>query len=405
MNRRFQFSVVAVSTCVVSLLLFGAVHGRSASTDNPYNNLGVYSEVLSKIKFEYVEEPDMKAVTLGAINGMLESIDPYASYLNADQYKQYLKTKDTKKGDVGLTLSKRFGYMGVVDALPGSPAAKAGLGTGDVIESISNVSTRDMPLAFAELLFQGDEGSTIEMSVLRARKSEAQKITLTRAVLVYPAVTAKLVTDQGPDPVGLIQTVTLIPGRVKEIAAKVEELEKQGAKKLVLDLRRCSTGADEDGIALANLFIDKGLITYTVGQKASRQDFQAQPAKAITKLPLVVLVNRGTAGAAEVAAAALLDSKRAELVGERTYGDASIRKAITMDDGSAVILSVAKYYSPSGTAIQDKGVTPGTVVADAETASTDDDDDSDAPAAAAAPAILNKPGDPALFKAYEILKK
>ncbi|MGA3203439.1 MAG: S41 family peptidase [Bryobacteraceae bacterium] len=403
MNRRFQFSVVAVSTCVVSLLLFGAVHGRSASTDNPYNNLGVYSEVLSKIKFEYVEEPDMKAVTLGAINGMLESIDPYASYLNADQYKQYLKTKDTKKGDVGLTLSKRFGYMGVVDALPGSPAAKAGLGTGDVIESISNVSTRDMPLAFAELLFQGDEGSTIEMSVLRARKSEAQKVTLTRAVLVYPAVTAKLVTDQGPDPVGLIQTVTLIPGRVKEIAAKVEELEKQGAKKLVLDLRRCSTGADEDGIALANLFIDKGLITYTLGQKASRQDFQAQPAKAISKLPLVVLVNRGTAGAAEVAAAALLDSKRAELVGERTYGDASIRKAITMDDGSAVILSVAKYYSPSGTAIQDKGVTPGTVVADAETASTDDDDDSDAPAAA--PAILNKPGDPALFKAYEILKK
>jgi len=347
----------------------------------------------------------MKAVTLGAINGMLESIDPYASYLNADQYKQYLKTKDTKKGDVGLTLSKRFGYMGVVDALPGSPAAKAGLGTGDVIESISNVSTRDMPLAFAELLFQGDEGTTIEMSVLRARKSEAQKITLTRTVLVYPAVTAKLVTDQGPDPVGLIQTVTLIPGRVKEIAAKVEELEKQGAKKLVLDLRRCSTGADEDGIALANLFIDKGLITYTVGQKASRQDFQAQPAKAITKLPLVVLVNRGTAGAAEVAAAALLDSKRAELVGERTYGDASIRKAITMDDGSAVILSVAKYYSPSGTPIQDKGVTPGTVVADADTASTDDDDDSDAPSAAAAPAILNKPGDPALFKAYEILKK
>jgi carboxyl-terminal processing protease len=155
MNRRFQYSVVAISTCVVSLLLFGAVHGRSASTDNnPYNNLGVYSEVLSKIKFDYVEEPDMKAVTLGAINGMLESIDPYASYLNADQYKQYQASKDKKKADVGLVLSKRFGYMGVVDALPGSPAGKAGMATGDVIESIANVSTRDMPLAFAELLFR-----------------------------------------------------------------------------------------------------------------------------------------------------------------------------------------------------------------------------------------------------------
>jgi carboxyl-terminal processing protease len=403
MNRRFQFSVVAVSTCVVSLLLFGAVHGRSAQTDNPYGNLAVYSEVLSKIKFDYVEEPDMKAVTLGAINGMLESIDPYASYLNADQYKQYLKSKDTKKADVGLVLSKRFGYMGVVDSLPGSPAAKAGLGTGDVIESITNVSTRDMPLAFAELLMQGDPGTTIEMSILRARKSEAQKITLTRAVLVYPAVSAKLVTDQGPDPVGVIQVSTLVSGRVKDIAAKIGDLEKQGAKKLVLDLRRCSTGADEDGVALANLFIDKGLLTYTQGQKTTRQDFQAAAGKAVTKLPLAVLVNRGTAGAAEIAAAALLDTKRAELVGERTYGDASIRKAITMDDGSAVILSVAKYYSPDGKAIQDVGVTPLTVVADAETAVSDDDDDSDTASAVTTP--NTKPGDPVLMKAYEILKK
>ena len=406
MNRRFQFSVVAVSTCVVSLLLFGAVRGRSASPDNPYNNLGVYSEVLAKIKLEYVEEPDMKAVTLGAINGMLESIDPYASYLNADQYKQYVKTKDTKKGDIGLVVSKRFGYMGVVDALPGSPAAKAGLATGDVIESITNVSTRDMPLAFAEILFQGDPGTTIEMSVLRARKSEAQKIELTRAVLAYPPLVAKLVTDQGPQPIGLIQTVTLVPGRVKEIAVKIQDLEKQGAKKLVLDLRHCATGSDEDGIALANLFIDKGLITYTMGQKVSRQDFQASPAKEITKLPLAVIVNRGTAGAAEIAAAALLDSKRAELVGEKTYGDASIRKAITMDDGSAVILSVAKYYSPNGTSIQDKGVTPGTLQADVDTSATsDDDDDSDTPTPSGQKRDPVTGVDPVLMKTYEIIKK
>src|SRR5258707_1743861 len=137
MNRRFQFAVVASSAVIVALLLFGAT-GRSASPDTPYTNLGVYSEVLSRIKADYVEEPDMKAVTLGAINGMLESIDPYASYLNADQYKQYLKSKEGQKAGVGLMLSKRFGYMGVVDALPGSPASKAGLGTGDVIETIAN---------------------------------------------------------------------------------------------------------------------------------------------------------------------------------------------------------------------------------------------------------------------------
>jgi len=382
------------------------VRGRSASTDNPYNNLGVYSEVLSKIKLEYVEEPDMKAVTLGAINGMLESIDPYASYLNADQYKQYVKTKDTKKGEIGLVVSKRFGYMGVVDSLPGSPAAKAGLATGDVVESISNVSTRDMPLAFAELLFQGDPGTTIEMSVLRARKSEAQKVELTRAVLVYPPVTAKLVTDQGPMPIGLIQTVSLVPGRVKEIAAKIQDLEKQGAKKLVLDLRHCATGSDEEGIALANLFVDKGLITYTEGQKVARQDFQASASKAITKLPLAVIVNRGTAGAAEIAAAALLDTKRAELVGEKTYGDASIRKAIQMDDGSAVILSVAKYYSPNGSSIQDKGVTPTYQQSDIDTSTTtDDDDDADTAPAGTPKREPITGGDLMLMKTYEIIKK
>src|ERR1700704_4980057 len=137
MNRRFQVAVGATSACVVGMLLFGAVRGRSASIEGPYTHLGVYSEVLSRIKADYVEEPDMKAVTLGAINGMLESLDPHASYLNADQYKQYLKQKDAKKADVGLVLAKRFGYMSVEDAIPGSPAEKAGFSTGDVIESIN----------------------------------------------------------------------------------------------------------------------------------------------------------------------------------------------------------------------------------------------------------------------------
>ena len=370
MNRRFQFIVVGFSSAVVALLLFGAI-GRSASPDSPYTNLGVYSEVLSRIKADYVEEPDMKAVTVGAINGMLESIDPHASYLNADQYKQYLKAKDSKKADVGLVLAKRFGYMAIEDAIPGSPAAKAGLVTGDVMETVNNVSTRDMPLAFAEQLLQGDAGTTVEVSVLRTQKTEASKLTLTRANIVYPSVTGRM---QGAT--GIIQVQSLQPGRVKEVAAQIAALEKQGAKKLVLDLRHCSTGPDEEGIALANLFQDNGLITYTLGQKLSKQEFQAQASKAVTKLPLAVIVNRSTAGGAEIAAAALLDSKRAQLVGERTYGDAAVRKAVTLNDGSAVILSVAKYYSPAGKSIQDNGVTPNILQADVETAAAEAADDS-----------------------------
>src|SRR5690242_5812371 len=185
MNRRFQFAVVGSSACVVALLLFGAVRGRSASPDAPYTHLGVYEEVLSRIQTQYVEDPDLKVVTLGAINGMLESLDPFASYLNADQYKQYQAVKGNSKAGVGLFLSKRA-YMSVVDAVPGSPAAKAGLTTGDVIESINNVATRDMPLAFAEILLQGDAGTTVEMSVLRTTRQDPQKLVLTRAPIVYP---------------------------------------------------------------------------------------------------------------------------------------------------------------------------------------------------------------------------
>jgi carboxyl-terminal processing protease len=397
MTRRIKFFVASTSTCLVFVLLFGAMRGKSASPEDTYRHLAVYTEVLSRIKSDYVEEPDMKSVTLGALNGLLESIDPYASYLNADQYKQWLKSKDQHKADVGLVLSKKFGYVGIVDSIPGSPAAKAGLSTTDVLETINGVATRDMPLAFAQLLLEGDPGSTVELGVLRFRKPEPQKLTLTRALVDYPAVTAKMLPDQ----VGLIQVASLEGNRPQEVAAKVDELQKQGAKDLILDLRHCATGGPEQGTQLANLFLDKGLITYTEGQKVERHDVTAVPANDRSHLPLAVIVNRGTADGAEIAAAALLDDKRAEVVGERTYGDAAIRKAITMDDGSAVILSVAKYYSPAGKAIQDTGVTPSVPVQESEPVSVDDDGNPqtvEPPAPAAGDDILLK-------KAIEVVTK
>jgi len=397
MNSRIKYLVVTTSTCVMLLLVLGSLRGKSASTDRPYPQLGVYTEVLHRIKSEYVEEPDMKSVTLGALNGLLESIDPFASYLNADQYKDYLKNKDARKASVGLVLSKKFGFVGVVGSVPGSPAAKAGLATGDMLETINGVATRDMPLAYASLLLEGEPGSSAELTIVRVRRPEPQKIKLTRANIEYPPVTQKLMADQ----VGYIQPATLAPGKAKEVAAAVSSLEKQGAQKLVLDLRNCAVGSPEEGIALANLFLSKGEITYLQGQKVPRQDFQADASKGITKLPLVVITNRGTADGAEIAAGALMDNKRAELVGERTYGDASLRKAITMDDGGAIILSVAKYYSPDGKAIQDVGVTPQTVMAEPETQVELDENGEPLPETPEKPE--QKQDDPLLKKAIEIL--
>jgi carboxyl-terminal processing protease len=359
MNSRLKFFVVFSSTGLAALLLAGAVIGKSASPEGPYHHLAVYTEVLSRIKSEYVEEPDMKSVTLGALNGLLESIDPFASYLNAEQYKEYLKKKNAFKGDVGLVLSKRAGYVGVVSALPGSPAAQAGIAAGDFIETIKGVATRDMPLAYAEEAMQGDPGTTIDISLFKSRRPDPQKVTLTRAVITYPAVFSEMMQDQ----IGYIRPESLVNGKVKDVGAAVVKLQQQGAKRILLDLRNCAEGDPKNGVELANLFIDKGLISYLQGQRSPRQDFQADASKTITKLPVQVVTNRGTAGAAEVAAGALLDSKRGALVGERTYGAASLRKAVTMEDGGAIILSVAKYYSPNGgKAIQDVGVTPQTLL-------------------------------------------
>jgi carboxyl-terminal processing protease len=354
MNSRFKWTIVGTSTCVVVLLLIGANKGRAVAADDIYGHLKVYTEVLERIKLEYVEDPDMKSVTLGAINGLLESVDPFASYLNADQYRQYEKTQDSAKAGVGLILAKRFGYVAVVDALPGSPADKANINTGDLIESINGIATRDMPLAYAEQLLRGERNSTVEITVLRLRNPDPQKLTLTRTSVAFPEVTAKML----PEKVGYLEVISLAGNRIDEAKAKLQDLKKQGAKYIVLDLRHCSTGEPEKGISLANLFLDKGEITYVKGQKTPKQDFVAKSDEDVWRGPLVVITNRSTAGGAEVAAAALLDDTRAQVVGERSYGDASLRKTIQMDDGGAVILSIAKYYSPSGKAIQDTGVVP-----------------------------------------------
>jgi carboxyl-terminal processing protease len=345
---------------VVTLLLLGARNGRAVATDDVYGHLKVYTEVLERIKLEYVEEPNMKNVSLGAINGLLESVDPFASYLNADQYQRYEKDHNTSKPGVGLILAKRYGYVAVVDVLPGSPAEKANISSGDLIESINNVATRDMPLAYAEELLRGDANSQVELTILRLRNPDPQKITLTRANVPYPDVTAKML----PDNVGYLHVASLAENRLDQTKAKLQDLKKQGAKYIVLDLRHCSTGDQNNGIPLANLFLDKGEIAYLQGQKTERKEFDAQSNDAVWTGPLVVITDRATAGGAEIAAAALLDDKRAQVVGERSYGDASVRKTIQMADGGAIILSVAKYYSPAGKAIQDTGVVPSVQIAE-----------------------------------------
>lgn len=404
MSSRIKYFVVSTSTCLSLMLLIGVVLGHGASNaDDTLKHIGVFSDVVAKIKTDYVEEPDMKSVTLGALNGLLEAIDPFASYLNADQYKEYLKNKDVKRAETGLLLSKKFGYVGVVGVLPNSPAAKAGFSTGDMVESIKGIATRDMPLAYATMLLQGDANSTVEISVVRVRHPEPQTVKLGRAMVSLPPVESKMLAGQ----VGYINIDAIGAAQVKETAAAIQKLQKEGAQRLVVDVRNCAVGSPEDGAAIANLFMTSGHITYLQGQRVARQNFDADPGKAITSLPTAVLTNRGTAGGAEILASALMENNRAQVVGERTYGDAAVRKAITMEDGSAIILSTAKFYGPSSAkAIQDTGVTPGTLVAEADVQVEYDDNGEplpESPAQQQQDLKKKVEDDPVVKKALEIL--
>jgi carboxyl-terminal processing protease len=378
MSIKTKAAIVVSSAAVLLFMALGGLDGvRASNNDGSYRQLQVYSEVLSRVRSEYVEEPNIPAVTDGALHGLLESLDSNSSYLTPAEFKEYKSNQSEAKGDIGAAVSKRFGYAAVISVIPGGPADKAGIQASDIFEAIEGKSTREMSLAEIHNLLQGQPGSNLNVAVVRARRAEPQKTVITRDIVNVPPVADKMVEDG----IGYIQVDAFNKGKAQEIAAKVRALQKAGAKRLILDLRNCAEGDESEGIAVANLFLNHGTITYLQGQKYPREAFNADASKAITTLPLAVLVNKGTAGPAEVVAAAILENARGDVVGDKTFGDGSVQKTISLPDGSALILSVAKYYSPSGKAIQDAAVTPNVVVADTDDdAALPDDDDNAAPA-------------------------
>ena len=402
MSMKIKAAILVTSFAVLLFVVVGSMGGvHASSSDGSYRQLQVYSEVLSRVRTEYVEEPNIPKVTDGALHGLLESLDSNSSYLTADAYKSFKAHKAEGKADIGAVISKRFGYAAVVAVLPGSPAEKAGIEATDIFEAIEGQSTREMSLPEIRNLISGTPGSVLNVQVVRARKAEPQKVSITRDVVGVPPVTDKMMDDG----IGYVKVEALTKGKTQELASKIKSLEKSGAKKILLDLRYCAEGDENEGISAANLFLNHGTITYLQGQKYPRQAFNAEPSKAITNLPVAVLVNRGTAGAAEIVAAALLENARGDIVGDKTFGDGSVQKTLELPDGGALILSVAKYYSPSGKAIQDTAITPNVQVADVVDDAVSPDDDG----GAAAPSDNNeeKPKntiDEQLNKAVEVLK-
>jgi len=385
--------VIVLSVVVFGFVAVGYVRGRSAD-EKAFRALTVYSEVLEHIQRDYVDEPNMPQVTNGALHGLLDSLDPQSSYLSPREYSDYKqKSEATAKAGAGLAVTKRFGYISVISALPDSPAEKAGLHIGDVLEKIAGFTTGQMAIEQAQLLLSGEPGAVVKLSVIRRGKAEPQDVELTLAKLAPP----KLVEDRLEGDIAYVHVPEFEPGATKQIRDELVQLDHQGAHKLILDLRDCALGDDQEGVATAQLFLSSGTITTLKGQTIAPVVSSAEPAKAVWSQPVEVLIGNGTAGPAEIVASAIADNHRGDTVGERTYGTASYQKLIELDDGSALFLTLANYYTPAGKEIPIEGVAPTREVHSVP-------DDVAALSDTNPPAPSSSVTDPVVKKAVEILE-
>ncbi len=397
--------LLAVSVALVLTIFLGVnssgVSAASNQDDGAYRQINVYSEVLRHIQTDYVEEPNIGNVTNGALRGLLESLDADSSYLTPGDYKVY-KAGRAGKAQVGINVSKRFGYATVVSVVPGSPADKSNLNDGDIIEAIGAQDTRDLSLAMMQMLLDGQPGTEVTLSVVRPRKAAPEKVVMTRTMTSLPPVAETMYENAT---ILYLKPGALDHEHVQQIEAKLKAMPKAGNKKILLDLRNVAAGEMPEATRLANFFLASGTIATLEGQKVQKQTFTAEAGKVLNATaPLVVLVNRGTAGPGELVAAALADNKRAELVGEKTFGEGAQQKTFELPDGAALILSIAKYGSPSGKKIQDEGVTPSVLVAsNQEDAAAQEDEAPTTPATtpAAKPSVSV---DEQLTKALDLLK-
>jgi carboxyl-terminal processing protease len=385
--------VILLSVVVFAYITTGYVLGRS-SDDKAFRALTVYSEVLAHIQREYVDEPNMHQVTSGALHGLLDSLDAQSSYLSPLEYTDYKdRSAASAKAEAGLALTKRFGYISVISSLPDSPAQKAGLELGDVLEKIAGFTTGQMAIEQAQLLLSGEPGAVVKLSVIRRGKAEPQDMEITLAKLLAP----KLIEDKLDGDIAYLHVSEFQTGVTKQIRDELMQFEHQGAHKLILDLRDCAVGEDPEGISTAQLFLPSGTITTLKGQTVSPVVSSADLSKVVWTEPVSVLIGNGTAGPAEIVSSAIADNHRGETVGDRTYGTASQQKLIQLDDGSALILTLANYYTPAGKEIPVDGVTPTREVRPLpdDVATVNDQKQ---------PSASGSPSDPVVKKAIEVLQ-
>ena len=346
MSFKSKFTLIALSASLAVYTIAGAWLATRAQqpANDPNSQQKIFESVLQHIQNDYVDEPNMEKVRAGALRGLAYGLDPYSTYLTLDQVKDYRAGNKSNQVGMGAELSQVASFLYVVAPVKGSPADQAGVRAGDIIEYIDGKATRDISLYDARQLLNGAPGSEVKLRILRAT-SRPLTLTVKRGAFRAPAAEARMEASK----IGVLRINSLDNGEAADARARLQELMKQGAQKIVLDLRNVAGGEIQEGVTVANFFIRDGLIAKTIGREQKvLKTFEADPKVAIFNGPVVVLIDSGTAGAAEVVASAFLEDKRGDVVGEKSFGAGAEQELFTLRDGDGLLLTTVKWASGSG---------------------------------------------------------
>ncbi len=353
MTSRSRLLVLLVSTPLILLVVIGGVMSRAMSREDSYSHLKVFDDVVSLVMNNYVEPVNPDKVMHGAMRGLAEGLDADSAWLDADQVRSLARHDEEPKGGIGVQLTRQY-YLRIIAARDGSPAAKAGLRTGDFVRIIGDKPTREMSVWEGTRLLRGAPGTKIKLTIIRGNAADPHQVEVTREAEAGPMVSGRIVRPG----VGLIRVAAFTPHTATDLKQETGSLSGQGARHLIIDLRGTAEGAPVLGVAPARLFVPEGVIASSESRNGTKEEMSAASGDGSVTLPVTLLVNNGTSQAAEVFAAALSGHKRADLVGEHTLGRAAVQEIVALPDGSALWLSTTRFVGPDGTPIHGKGLAP-----------------------------------------------
>jgi carboxyl-terminal processing protease len=355
MTSKTRLSILLVSTPVLAFVIVGGLIGQERpSGDRVFRHLRVFNDVVDLVVSNYVEDVKVDKAMEGALRGLADGLDPDSAYLDAKEVRAVAGNEALPDGEVGIELTRQY-YLRVIAARDGSPAAKAGLQTGDYVRAIDTKPTRDMSVFEGSRMLRGSVGSKVTLTVIRGSAAEPHDVVLVREKPAGPAVVSRLI---GTD-VGYLRVATFKNGSVEDIKKQTADLAMSGAKSLLIDLRHTAEGPLDNGVGAARLFVKSGTLAVKAGrEKTDRVTITAGPSDAITELPITMLVTNGTSGAAELFIAALDGNDRGDIVGERTLGRAGVQKLVQLPENRGLWLTYAKYLTPKGDPIHGRGLEP-----------------------------------------------